>query len=273
MEENNVEQNLVGTIGYFMYAVRRYLVLMLAIIIVCISAGTVFSLVREPNYTANARVVVSATSLKQGAWSDDTNLTQNYIDTVIDFCNSGVVIDRANYYYLKWDYEKNGNYEASLDEFLKNPPMYNTNPENTDIEYSINPANVKTASVTYDNATGIVFDVSYTDKTEIDAQEKVNILICAFAQEVKLEDSQGEKVYFNFNVDLKNGGIESIDKDMSTISILMISTILGILLAALVLYVLILLDNSIRSKEELEAIVGASMLACIQKNGGNKNGK
>ena len=26
-------------------------------------------------------------------------------------------------------------------------------------------------------------------------------------------------------------------------------------------------------KEELEAIVGASMLACIQKNGGNKNGK
>ena len=98
-------------------------------------------------------------------------------------------------------------------------------------------------------------------------------MICAFSQEVKLEDSQGDKVYFNFNVDLKNGGIKSIDKDITTLSILMISTIVGVLLSALVLYILILLDNSIRSKEELEAIVGASMLACIQKNGGNKNGK
>ncbi|MBE5737012.1 MAG: hypothetical protein E7348_01275 [Clostridiales bacterium] len=273
MEENNVEQNLVGTVSYFLYAVRRYLVLILAIIIVCVSAGVTFSLVRKPNYKATAKVVVSAT-LNGAGWSDETNWIQNHIKTIIDFCNSGVVVDRANYYYLQWEKVKYEGAEADLEDFIENPPAYQTNPEHNGMAYKIAPSNIDTAFVEHENSTSIVFDVSYTDKNQEDAKEKVSILLCACIEEVKIEDSKGEKVYFTADVNLKNNGIDSVEKDISTLSIVFVSGVMGVLLAVLVLYVLILLDNSIRSKEELEAIVGASMLATIQKNGGGeKNGK
>lgn len=273
MEENKTEQSIVGTLGYFLYAVRRYLALILIIIILCVSAGIGYSFIRKPNYTANAKVLV--TVHLDGDWSTETNWIQNHIKTIVDFCDSGVVIDRANYYYMQWEKEKNDGSGMDIETFIKNPPAYRTNPEHTGINNFINPANVDTTFVDHTTSISPVFDVNYTDKTETDAQEKVLILIRAFTDEVKLKDeTTSNTIYFTADVTLTNGGINSIEKDVSMVSILFLSGLIGIFLSVLVVYVLILLDNSIRSKEELEAVVGATMLACIRKNeGGNKNGK
>lgn len=267
MEENKVEQREEGIFAELLFVAKRNLALILAIIILCTMIGGAYIYLRKPNYTASVGVRVFAEAPNQEKYSDDFITTQNYIHSIIDFCDSGVVIDRANYYYSVWRSRE----DVVLEDFLKENIEYNKNfvLENKDIVASGISTKTGAAKSEY---TSIVFHINYTDENKDEALVKVQILAKAFAEESKIVDKYGKQVYFKIDINIESKGVSSVVADISETKILLVSIIAGVFLAAVVVYLKTLLDNGIKTKDELERITGAEVLSAINDiSGGRKH--
>ena len=117
MEEQNVnsvvkERNLFQQVFTI---IKRNILLLLIIVIVATAVGWVYANLRTPNYIAEAQVLYSMGDGQDV--TNDVNTTHAYKETVMDFCDNGVVIDRANFYYKS--YVKNSSYATlGVDAFI-----------------------------------------------------------------------------------------------------------------------------------------------------------
>ena len=99
MEEQNVN-NVVKERNLFQQVfkiIKRNILLLLITVLVVTSIGWVYASLRTPNYIAEAQVLYSMGDGQDV--TNDVNTTHAYKETVMDFCDNGVVIDRANFYY------------------------------------------------------------------------------------------------------------------------------------------------------------------------------
>ncbi len=280
MEEFSANQNNQVSFSEIFYLLRKYFFLMLAIIILVTSVGVGFSLVKQQSFTASVgvRVLVLPSAEDEHKWSDGINTTQNYIQTIIDFCDEGVVVDRANYYYHMWNDRKNTDTTATLSDFLSESRTLNYNPkENRISENYISKSNIDTVSYKNEEYTSIIFYVNYTDFTGKDAEEKAQILVTAFTHEAsKKEVHNGVTTgtYFKVQVDLEGKGLVGNAKvDTSKRSIVFGFAAIGVVLSVAVVYLIYILDNGIKHKDDLERITGTQVVGIITYNGGRKNAK
>ena len=56
----------------------------------------------------------------------------------------------------------------------------------------------------------------------------------------------------------------SVSSDMSTMKIVIIAAVLGVVLALMTVYILRISDNTVKSKEQLEELSGANVIAYIE---------
>ena len=262
-EQQENEESLFTEI---LFLVRKNIILILAIVFFVTSLGVAYALVRKPNYTASVAMYVLAHSQGPSDWKDGVNTTQNYLSSIVDFCDEGVVIDRANYYYSQWLNEKRENPQLTLTAFMDGIGSIIYNKFKT-LEQYILPENISVDSSEIDGHTNIVFYVDYTDKDEETAIIKAQILVAAIEREAMLTD-KGNKVYFQIDLKLESKGLKKVEADISKFSVVLISGVLGIAISLLVLYVKILLDKGIKTKEELERFTNAQVLSCIDNIGG-----
>lgn len=102
MEEQNVN-NVVKERNLFQQVfkiIKRNILLLLITVLVVTSIGWVYASLRTPNYIAEAQVLYSMGDGQDV--TNDVNTTHAYKETVMDFCDNGVVIDRANFYYKSY---------------------------------------------------------------------------------------------------------------------------------------------------------------------------
>ena len=93
----------------------NYLILV-CIIVISLLLGVLYSVFKKPIYTAQELAIYGANLSDYEESTYDMATTKAYLDTVSDFTDSGVVIDRANYYYE--DYINNkGNY-SNVEEYI-----------------------------------------------------------------------------------------------------------------------------------------------------------
>ena len=104
MEEKIVEENGGAIIRNVFYAIKRNIILILVIMFVFAVGGVGYASILKPNYTASVKVRYIVDD-NTGSTVEDINAMRAYIDTVVDFVDEGVVVDRANYYYTKWSNE------------------------------------------------------------------------------------------------------------------------------------------------------------------------
>ena len=272
-EQKNVKMhsNLIRDI---FFVIRRNIILALAVIILVSGLGVGYSYLRKPNYVASNRVNFSI----DGGTTASINEIRQYVDTVVDFCDEGVVLDRANAYYSFYIDGKNEGEYQDIKEFYntyeqvddKNPSS-NLIFNNYDREATLKDENflvasaVSTETIKNQEATNWVFKVKYTDKNEQDAIEKIHILILAYKHEIiDGGDENGQQnPYFSIQVKISNLGLDGVSKDVSKSKIIIISVVIGFALSLLVVYLKNLLDNTVKDKEDLERLTGVAVLGFI----------
>ena len=284
-QKENLKDNK-NILTEFLLLIRRYIFLILAIIILATGLGVGYSYIRKPTYTASMRVSFSI----DGNSSATITEIRQYVDTIVDFCDEGVVIDRANAYYIEWvDSYKEIDKDVKLfyDRFKSviNPETtdYNeifsrykrptTGEQGTlkDETFIVSDA-IHTKTLKFDNSTNWVFDIQYTDAKKQEAIDKAYILVLAYKHEL-YSDKNTEQYFTNLNVAIDNLGFDGVSQDMSKTKIVAMAFIIGVVLAVAFVYLITLMDKTIKDKNELSEITGAQVIGCIELSAEGKNGK
>lgn len=279
MEENKVEQNQNGSIRQVLHALKRNIGLILVIVILATGCGFGYSYLRDPQYTAKVRVSFSVEG------KDSTTIGENmqYIDTMVDFVDEGVVVDRANAYYIKWvdQYKANGENIQDFYNTFKNIKISGQTNElfdKYDRETTLKAdrfifANfISTQTKKNQNDTNWIFQIGYTDGVSQDALEKAYILVLAYEHELEGGDYfVGEST--SLSVNISNLGYDGESVDLSKKKIVAMAFLIGFVIALLIVYLKTLFDKTIKNRDELALLTETEILGCIEMVEEVKNGK
>ncbi len=115
-ETVNQESLLRNLLRELVVNFKRSILLIVAIIVAALGVGYAYATFREPEYIAEEQIIFS---MGDGTYiQSEINAMYAHHPTVLDFCDSGVVIDRANFYYQYYSQRK-ADSDYSLETFLK----------------------------------------------------------------------------------------------------------------------------------------------------------
>lgn len=261
-----------SVVSDILFALRKNWILILIVVLLSGIIGGVYAKVRKPEYivkqSVNYYVETKTDKPKDQLWyTNNINFMTRYVDTAIAFCQTEIVLDRAEEYYnqyLKGDV-KLMEYLQSEDinakrEFVKKE-VENKGPVPARNKKEAHFVTSRIGSYTYSNEdlnTGYVFEISYREGNKEDAKVKAKILILASAVE-------GKDFFSGVDTYLEDLGTLSVSLDMSITKIMVIALLIGVALACILVYIKNAMDYTVKTKEDLEQITGASVLACIEK--------
>ncbi len=274
-------------------AIKKNWILMSLIIVIFVAAGIGYASYRKPTYIAYEKAMYSAKIDPNHGNIYDNTISNNMLDTFIDFCDESVVVSRANYYYSVYenkanDYKvlaENGKYKVDIDRFIEDMKQ--------DTSYEMEHGFIYSGKQHYaqdkigvsatlrgeDSSPDFEIKISYSDKVPTTAAIKAKILVLAIGEEagVKKFDENGTQVgykYFEASVNLSDFGSYGVQLDVTKGKIIFLFAILGVAVSFLALLLVYLLDRTVRSKDELELVTGANVLAVIETSqGGEKRGR
>ena len=270
-------ENIVSVI---FFAAKRFWILILAIVCFFTACGIGYSYLRKPNYTASEKIVYKAQNTFEDKTSYYINAMDAFVDTIVDFCDEDVVTDRANFYYTMYLNQKSKeDSDYTVVDFIENERENDSYKNQTveterilksNIEVEITPAEEE-------NGAKFSFSVKYTDKNQVAAWEKLKILVFAIDMESRVttvtNNETVNKYFTGINNEIMDYGTESITSDLSRFRIVLVAFILGVLAACATVYAIYLLDNTVKTKEELEELTGASSLSYISRQEGTSHGR
>lgn len=234
--------------------VKRYCVVMLAIIVAACAAGFVFSKLRTPKYTATATLTYNVSIENSKNTTAEASAQLAYYETMKEFCTAGIVMDRANYYFEK--YLKSAEYiNGDLNGFIEKTKTESNNYDYKKIKtvvFSTDNVSVKSAS----SASMSNFVLSVTSTSEDDVTPMLRLYSLAVNVEAK-------SVIDGYIQEISESGITAPQKDMSTLKLLIISGIVGVCLACVAVYLLWVTDKTVRDEGELDKITGVHLLSKI----------
>ncbi len=284
--ENNFNKNENAKEGLSLREIllifKRHLVLIIAVVIAFTAAGVGYAYILKPQYTVTQKISYRCRNLpyvnSKGETVNADTTTSNintmmaYGETIMDLFDEGVVLDRANYYYKEFSNTKlsgdisvddfivqlreKDDYDAS--EYIKNPLSY------------IDKTQISTTSLDEgESESKFAFMVSYTDDDERIAKDKLAILVYAFEKECAETKMVGEeekvKYFGEFEVLVSDLGRESEGSNVSKRKTVLLFFLVGVVVALVAVCVVNFTDKTIKSREELDMVVGANTIAMIEK--------
>ena len=112
------------------------------------------------------------------------------------------------------------------------------------------------------------FAIRYTDEEQSESRIKCRLVIESIKKELEKKDSgktQYFDVVFNEIIPLYEGEWwPSVSSDISKKKFTIIGAVIGVLIAAAIIYIVNALDNSVNSRETLEELTGVSVLSVIE---------
>lgn len=255
--------------------IKKHVVLILVVMFASLAVGGAVMVLYKHEYTASELVDYSANM--NSTVNANHNAMVAYMDTVVDLCDSGVVVDRANYYYNLYI---NGNIK-DMNEFIK--LVQDSERSDTAISGGITkykdaltagsikniPTHISASAVKASASSGEAYTlvVSLTDKDPAASRLKLRILILAYDLEI-CKYFPGVTTSIKELIDSEKD--ISVKKDVSNRQIMLISALVGVLLSVAALAIVYFADNTVSDKETLESIVGKKILARIEDREGVK---
>ncbi len=278
-KRNRKNDNFILSIWY---ALKRCMAIFIAIVILGTAGGLVYGFVKKPDYTAKEQIVFTAKALENGNPVINVNIMRAYANTIIDFCDEGVVLDRANFYYVTYKsrvedpnkgyLDQKGKY--SVDDFIDDIETVEDPKVVVGTEKHIIKENVYvSATVETDEQDVYAFSLGYTDSNQEEAKIKTKILVLAFMREIQpAPNTTGVKYFEGINITITklSKGELTATSNVSKVATTIKGFILGLVVAIIVTYVVNVTDVTIKDKDDLEEITGADVLAYIQDQGGKK---
>lgn len=271
-EEKSIQEILL--------VVRKNIVLILVLIILGGCCGLGYSFIKKPNYIATASVVYKAgLIMDDGSVSGGTvaefNVMRAYVDTVVDFCDEGVVVDRANYYYVQYKNMVLANPNYSFFEFLENFVFTNdsydakTSLENIDRSYILKEKISTTMNRVVVDLDQFFFVISYNDENALEARIKCRLVVESVIKETNQTENGTNKyfdVVYNEIIPLYEGNwLPSASSDVSKKKLALVGAFIGCIISATIVFGKSVLDSTVKSKEELEELTGATVLSVLEK--------
>ena len=271
-----------------LYALRAQWLLILIVTVLFAAGGFAYSKVRKPVYTATVPVLFDVSGIKSEKNEEDqvsnTNYLFAYLDQAVGICTSGITIDRANVYYDYYLKFRRENPNKNINDFMsvlsaeyetvkttaerKELPSYPVNDENikqyrekyfTSDKFG---TNYKHSSNSAD--TNVNFNLWVKDLDSGSAKDMA--CIYAFAADFSLNKIlQFDKSNGNagiINLAGSSAGV-NVSSDASLKKVVIIAAVMGLALSLIAVYITYLMDNTVKSKEQLERISGAGVIAYI----------
>lgn len=236
IEENNTDGSGLTFKG-FMVLLWQNVLLMAIIVIIATACGLGVALTRKPVYIATRNMIIkvnAGTNNDDNTYNNITAATRE-LPTVVGFFKQTVVLKKATEIY--------------------------TGEGNTG---KISP---KKISASYDDSTRFI-RVSYTDVTPELATAKVNALVRAEKEVIEETDENdaSKSKYFSLTVSMSDidGGTAKVEIKSNRLLIIALFFIGGLVLSIIVVLVKYFLDDTISTKEEVERITGAKLLAYLE---------
>lgn len=274
MDVRNTESIGENFLHSIIRAVRKFWILIIAVVVAAVAVGGVVAVTKTPKYTVNETVVYKAQNIHSDSTVNNINAMNAFLGTIVDFCDEEVVVDRANYYYAMYLNEKaKAGENYTVDDYVETVKQNDTYKYEEINKHRIFAENIEvTSSEADEDGTKFSFVIKYTDLSKDAAKDKVKILILAADMESKetvVVDNVSQNKYFaGINSEFLDYGTGSITSDVSVPKILIISFVIGLIAAFVVVYLLNMLDNTVKTKGELQEITGVDTLAFISEHGG-----
>ncbi len=226
----NETQNQKSNFSLWKILIRKWFIIVISLAL-CLGASITYSLIKvKPVYTASTSIVLKMAISNDVNSSTNTNnatLAKKNLPTVKECITSTKVAELANEYY-------NATYQTEGNNISKRLII---------VKYS---------------GTSMIFTLSYSDYNKDDAAKKLGAIIAAAPEELE-EKIEAENIDL---VTVQNDYTFSVSDNKATIIIagIIVGFVLGVAIALLIY----MLDNKLRRGEELEEVVGASVLAYIE---------
>ena len=272
MDENLREGNGT-TIRNILSIAKRNLLLMIIIVAIVIGAGFVYLHFKTPYYTAHEMVVYEGKNVANSDGVRDYNINYLFIETMVDFMDEGVVVDRANFYYGRYKNKRDvEGEEYTVEKYIESIRIsddYSGEPvkdkyilkQNIEVEAVLDVAE----TVEYS------FIVKYTDADKEAAEDKVKLLVLAADLEsnekIVIDNVEYYKYFDGVESKFRDYDWIKTESSISKSRTLILFAVIGAVIAAAVVYVKTITDKTVKEKAELEQIVGQDVLAIIEKTG------
>ena len=285
---NSVNETKTGGISLaeILYVLRSHILLIVIITLLCTAGGFLYAKTKKPVYTASVpvqfEVQINAVDEAGNPMStvdqvSSTNYLFAYLDTAVGVCKSGDVLDRANVYYNF--YVESG---KNIDEFISDIKAAYTDTvkenrseisgyevtEELMTAYRDKWLTVFNTGTTYSSSknsadTVIYFRLWVKDLNAVYA--KAFARIYAFAADISMNKVLNFGNTTSGLIDLAgaSSGV-SVSSDTSAKKTVIIAFALGLIVSLAAVYFIYLIDNTVKSKEQLEALSGANVIAYIE---------
>ena len=284
----NLQENERGVQSAFtdiLYVLRAHILLILVITVLFGAVGYFYANTRQPVYTASVPVQFEVQIFKAQVNDSEasgkelvdqvssTNYLFAYMDTAVGFCRSGEVLDRANayYYYFKQSGKKIDDFIKELNDLYSDIkstrgeiPAYPVTDElkETYRDKWFNSGNIGTSYSSSKENSSINFKLWVKHLDFQTSREMARIY--ALAADVALNRKVDFGSATSGLVDLsKSSSNVNPTEDMMTNRVILIAAFIGFLFSLAIIYFLYLLDNTLKSKEQLEEITGANVIAYL----------
>lgn len=231
-QENTVESGI--SLKSILVLLWRNIIFIVLLTVVVAVAGGFYASTIKPTYTATRHVLVKAANSNSSSSASDYNditVATVELPTVADFFKKEVVVNGANDSYGK---EHFGSISSGA------------------------------ISTSY-NEEKRFLTISYTDANKEVAKTKIDAVIQAGKTVIESTNEDGTPTYFSVYVEILpvDAGKASVSENSNKNTVIILSVVLGAVLSIGIVLLKNLLDDTIKSKEDLEKITGIKMLACI----------
>ncbi len=278
MEERKTEETGGISLRNILYAIKNNLIMIILVIVLSAGCGLGVSFLVTPYYTASESVIYIAENEdehKGGSTTTYINIMRAYFDTVVDFCQTGVVVDRANFYYVNYVNQRSKEPQLNIETYVSRVKTiedpYSINQETTRTKEIIK-ANVSTnVEINKEDSDQFAFTINYVDENKQEAVDKLKCIILAFDLEIKSSGIDGQSKYFS---GIKNNiislGSNRVSSSVSPAKYVLVGGLIGMVLALGAMYLTSVLDNTIKDRSTLEELTGVNVLTVLEREGGNE---
>ncbi len=223
------------SLGDVWYIVKKYWVLMLAIIVAACAIGAAYSVVRKQEYKAATKVMIKADLGTNNAEKSDIQYSSLYTPTILEVMGSAIIMDRAS---------------ATLGEDEKVSGVNFTAKQN--------------------NEEAWVATLTYQDEKSEAAKEKLLAIISSFNDYAAEKDGNAYK-NFQGRVELVVlSETPAVAPVYSATKTTLIAAVAGIVVAVAVAFIMYFVNDKITTVDRVEAISGKKNILSIVSVKGRK---
>ncbi len=279
MDEKRIEDTKSVSLKNILTVIKNNIVMIVLIVVLSAMCGLLYAYIIKPSYTATESVIYIATDDRkenQKNTESDISIMNAFFDTVVDFCTTGVVIDRANAYYADFMNRKYDNPSLKIEDYIAKISVSGDDPFSTGSsnitgqKYVVKENVITKVNSSTEDSARFYFTISYVDKNYDDSIYKVKLLVLAVNQEMHSDGLEYQGKYFSeINNQIISLGLSGVTPSVSQFKCVVISGIVGVLIAGLVIYLRSALDNTVRTKKTIEQLTGANVLAVLERERGD----